>query len=249
MSDFPVFANPPITEALLDIHVELDSAMDISELATLQEGIAQRYPKRHNLITSASNMQIDAEGVREIAPPAIRPRGFLFLSPDERKVVQARVDGFTFNRLRPYERWRIFREEAWELWQRYINVAHPLRVVRVGLRYINRIELPLPFADLKEFVLTTPEIAPELPQGMAHFFMQLVIPHPEQPIMAVISQTMEHTKPDDQFVPLIFDIDVSRQLSVSPTSEEVQEALELLRDFKNTIFLKSMTDKAMELFK
>ena len=46
----------------------------------------------------------------------------------------------------------------------------------MALRYINRINIPLPFTDFKQYLRTTPEIARELPQGLSTFLMRLVIP-------------------------------------------------------------------------
>ena len=65
------------------------------------------------------------------------PDGYLFTSVDGRQVVQARLDGFTFSRLKPYDKWESLRDEARELWQHYVQIASPETVTRVALRYIN----------------------------------------------------------------------------------------------------------------
>ena len=70
----------------------------------------------------------------------------------------------------------------------------PKKVIRLGLRYINRIEIPLPMRDFKDYILTVPEIAPGVPQGLERFFMRLVIPSDEAQAVAVVTQSMEPGK-------------------------------------------------------
>ena len=150
--------------------------------------------------------------------------------------------------MKPYESWDTFRSEARKLWEIYFQLTNPVKITRIALRYINRIEIPLPFKDFKEYILTTPEISPKLPQALEHFFMQLVVPNPDIPATAVITQTME--KPtENQILPLILDIEVFLQTSYLENKAEIWDEFEKLRIFKNDIFFDSITDKAKELFK
>ena len=72
-----------------------------------------------------------------------------------------------------------------------VEPARPNRLKRLALRYINRIEIPLPIRDFKDYLLTIPEIAPGLPQALSNFIMRLVIPNPEMEATAVINVIME----------------------------------------------------------
>ena len=47
------------------------------------------------------------------------------------------------------------------------------RVVRMAVRYINRLDLPGPGVDLKEYLKTWPEASADLAQPLASFLMQL----------------------------------------------------------------------------
>jgi len=82
-------------------------------------------------------------------------RGYMFRSEDEFNVVQFRVDGFTFNRLKPYTSWKSVWPQALELWRKYQNMALPVAITRMALRYINHIELPSRAFRLDD-VLTCP---------------------------------------------------------------------------------------------
>jgi len=177
------------------------------------------------------------------------PDVFFFRSPTDKKVVQARLDGFTFNKLKPYEDWEKFRDEGRELWGTYLDIANPIRANRISLRYINRIEAPLPFKDFNEYILTSPQVAPELPQALSTFFMRIQIPFNEQMALATIVQTMEEPT-ENQKLPLIIDIDVVRQSNFTKdTFDTMWDEFGELRNIKNDIFFNSITDKAKELFK
>jgi len=242
-----VFPNAPITEALLDIRVQLPKEITLKNLESFQEGIKGRFPEKKTRVFFKAQIPTSAAPPTSI-PTTGGPDGYMFRSPNEQKIVQARLDGFTFNKLKPYEKWVVFRDEAQSLWKRYYEIANPVRITRIALRYINRIEIPSPLKDFKDYILTTPEIAPGLPQGVGHFFMRLVIPFPDDQTTAVITQTME--KPtDDERLPLILDIDVWQKVNYEAQTEEMWKKFEKLREIKNDIFLKSITEKTKELFK
>lgn len=247
MTEYTVFPNAPITEALLDIRVELPADVDIKKLESYQELIKGRFPDKKTKGLVAVQVQVSPDGTPQSLPASGGPQGFLFRSPSEHKIVQARIDGFTFNKLKPYEEWKKFRDEAHELWDMYRVMFRPAKITRIALRYINRIEVPLPFKDFKEYILTNPEVAPKLPQSLAHFYMQLVMPNPDIMATAVITQTMEPAT-EKNLLPLILDIDVFKE-TIYTDEKTMWDDLEKLRVFKNDIFFDSVTDKAKELFK
>jgi hypothetical protein len=76
------------------------------------------------------------------------PIGWRFVSPDKLHVFQARLNGFTFSRLPPYVDWESFRTEARRLWDLYRAVANPIAPTRIAVRYINRLDLPLPIVAI-----------------------------------------------------------------------------------------------------
>jgi len=242
-----IFPNAPITEALLDIRVSLPGETNLDRLANFHNTVKEQYPNKRVRKSWKGGVRIK-EGHPELLESQGGPDGYLFTSSDGRQVVQARLDGFTFNRMKPYDRWETFRDQAKALWQIYVKIACPKQITRIALRYINRIEIPLPIRDFKDYILTCPEIAPGLPQGLAKLFMHLTIPVPEIPAMVLLAQTMEPVT-DTNKLPLIFDIDVFRETGIDIESEELWKTFEKLHELKNDVFFKSITDEARELFK
>lgn len=249
MNDFHVFPNAPITEAILDIKVKLPDGADLTIFDEFQENIKARYKDRKTKHSFEAEFRF-SPGKDETNPivPKEKIEGYLFHSKNENKIVQAKLNSFTFNKLKPYENWEKFHSEACELWELYSKIVKPISVDRIALRYINRIEIPFPFDDFSEYILTNPQIAPGLPQSLSNFLMRIEIPNNEIGAIAIITQTMQ--KPtESQKLPLIFDIDVIKTDNYSGKESEMWKDFNLLRQFKNEIFFKSITEKTKELFK
>ena len=249
MNDFHIFPNAPITEAILDIKAKLPDGVGLNIFDEFQEKIKDRFKDRKTKHSFEAVLKF-SPGKDESSPiiPKNRIEGYIFESKNEKKTVQARLDGFTFNKLRPYKDWNKFHNEARELWELYNKVVKPISVNRIALRFINRIEIPLPFDDFSEYILTNPQIAPGLPQSLSHFLMRIEIPNNEIGAIAIITQTMQKTT-ESQKLPLIFDIDVIKTGNYSEKGSEIWKDFNLLRQFKNEIFFNSITEKTKELFK
>ena len=155
MSQRPHLSNAPILEAILDIKAALPAGTRLERLATMHGAISDRYPKRRTRKRIEGVLDIKSEGDVRLTRSAPTEDGYMFHSQDGKRIVQARLDGFTFNQLKPYETWEKLRDEAKEHWALYLDIARPESVNRIALRFINRMELPLPFDDFKDFFNTT----------------------------------------------------------------------------------------------
>jgi uncharacterized protein (TIGR04255 family) len=78
--------------------------------------------------------------------------------------------------------------------------------------------------------------------------MRMEIPEPSLPAHVILTQTIEEVTAAKK-LPLIFDIDVFQAGLFDAKSDEIWTILEGLRNLKNDIFFKSLTDKAKDLFR
>jgi len=140
--------------------------------------------------------------------------------------------------------------EAKELWLRYVELAHPASVQRVVLRYLNRIALPLPLRDLRDYCPLFPDLPPALPQGMSEFFLRVALPVADAPCVSIVTLTFEPPTPGATVLNLIFDNEVAYGFSaLNVDTEAIWSKLAELRDLKNKVFDASLTEKAKELFR
>src|SRR5262249_17590152 len=94
--------NAPITEALIDIRVKLPAGVDVPRLRSLQQRIADKYPQEQE--RRAWQAQFDLRpGEPRITQGQEEIEGYNYIATDKTTVVQFRLDGFAFSRLKPYE--------------------------------------------------------------------------------------------------------------------------------------------------
>ena len=248
MSKVETFPNAPITEALMDIQVRLPTGFNAEVLEEFHKIVKDKYSESKSINIFETKIDFNEKTDPDIEQSKPMLLGYAFKSVEEKKIIQIRINGFTFNKLKPYESWEKFFSEGREFWERYVEFVKPSRVKRIALRYINRIEIPLPINDFEEYILTNPRIAPKLPQALSQYFMRLEIPHPDLNSLAIITQTLGKQVKQNSF-PLIFDIDVIIESEYNIGDIKMWADFEKLREFKNKIFIDSMTEKAKEMFR
>ncbi len=244
-----VFPNAPIEEALLDIRVNPSTNADMTSFDAFGERVRNRYPIRDERRTFRATLNFAQNGEFEVPPPNTEFSGYLYKTKKSGKVLQARVDGYSFSKLRPYENWHKFQKEALRHWKIYCEEFKPSFVTRIALRFINRIEIPLPLDDFRDFVLTGPEIAPNLPSEIVDFFSRVVIPDPKKRGTTIIISTIDQKHISEESFVYILDIDVFREIELPVLSKAVWDLFDDLRVLKNEIFFESTTERAKELFR
>jgi uncharacterized protein (TIGR04255 family) len=237
------YSKAPITEAIIDLKVTLPEGFSVNKLTELHSQISDRFPTIEPM--QASSLLFQAGPTIKI-DASHQHNGFLFRSEDGLRIFQATLSGFTCNRLAPYETWENFRDEARYLWDIYKDTCKPSSVTRAAVRYINRLDLPGPVLDFKDFLRTVPEVSPDLPQGLSNFFMQLQIPQEDLNCMLIINEAfVPPTSPER--VSVILDFDLYREQIWQSDDEDIWRFLEELRHRKNQAFEASITERTRRL--
>jgi len=96
-----------------------------------------------------------------------------FLSADGKALVQVGPNLLAVNHLKPYPGWDTFLPMIQEAYRAYIETAPPTAIQRIGLRYINRIELPGPRVELEEYLNIYPYLGRELPQDYGEVMVRI----------------------------------------------------------------------------
>lgn len=228
------YSRSPIVEAIIDLTVELPEAVVSSDLERCHD---PAYPSKKVLAVP----QLEEEG----SPTATSPqRGFEFSSADEKQLYVVHLNGFAMHRLAPYQGWEPFRDEARRLWNIYRQTARPRKVDRVAARYINRLDLPGPTVELKDYLKTSPEVSPGLLQPLAAFFMQLRFPQPDiRGTLLLREAAVEST------TSVVLDIDLFRTEELPPDEASMWRLLQDLHQRINEVFEACLTDKTRELIR
>jgi uncharacterized protein (TIGR04255 family) len=232
--------NAPIKEALIDIRVSQKTGVNLESLRPAVEQAKEEYPieKKSKLISFLYDME---EEKAKSSEPLVR--GYALWNREETQVVQFRLDGFTFNRVKEYQTWEDLYLQATKWWDLYVSVMKPVEVTRLSVKYINRILLP--DADYPVY-LTRPPARPLGIKGTISQFLYQVTVNTEPNITAVITQAVEPNWEDGK-VPVLLDIDVSQQVNLEPKDTRIGSSLAELRLLKNDIFFENLTEEAIKL--
>lgn len=245
MPDIIHLPKAPLVEALIDLRVQLTAPFDVAQLNAIDDKTVERYPTKATMRKLAGQIHLTEQGASQKIHMD-EPYGNRYTSNDGAFVFQARTDGFTLSRLKPYSDWDELCSEAKRLWAFYTEAAGVELVTRVAVRYINRMDLPLPISDFGEYLTSPPIIPASLPQTLSSFLMRFVMHDELKGISAIVTQVLEESP--SPIAPIILDIDVFKEGSYEAQSAEWWAVLSTLRDFKNRVFFSSITDKTLELF-
>jgi len=247
MAEIQPLPNAPIKEALIDIRVVANGSVEIFEKNYAQ--FSEEYPEKHQIQRNTIGWEI---GKGDPVSSTVNQQyvGYKYLSADKKNIVQFRTDGFTFSRLEPYQDWKSIRDEAKRLWDIYSPIAGIEAISRIAVRYINALKIPLPISDFREYLTASPEVPEGLPQAVSDHLTRLVIHDPTLNVNCNLTQALQPMEPDSSdFITIILDIDAYIISNYDINSLKYWQDLEILHDFKNRVFFKSVTDKAIELFK
>lgn len=252
MSQKPNYKKPPVREALIDIRVDRLPSTVLPELERLHEKLNTNYPSKQTTYEIEARLEIHEASfaARQKSRGII---GYRFISSDSKKIVQSKLDGFTFNRLKPdpdegWPGWETLREEAKNAWDLYVEIIKPREITRLAVRYINQIVVRAASIELDEYFTAPPRVPKELPyQGLDNFFGRVGISIPDLSATAVITHAPA-PKPFPNSVTIILDIDIFRQQRMVLDSSIIWETLDRFRDLKNNVFEACLHQKAKDLF-
>jgi uncharacterized protein (TIGR04255 family) len=237
------YSRAPITEALIDIQAQLPQEIKLDILTQVYSSIQTEYPKREEVLMVQGQM-IVGESVGATASQS--QIGYVVFSNDQKQILQMRLDGFSFSRLAPYDCWESFRDEAKRLWNIYQSLTHPEAIVRLAVRYINRLDIHLPFGDLKDYLRTYPEVSLDLPQELSGYFMQLQIPQEDLAATLVLNQAIV-PPPTPDCVSVLLDLDLFRERDIPNEEIGLWDILEQMHERKNRAFEACITERTREL--
>jgi uncharacterized protein (TIGR04255 family) len=240
--------NPPIIEALLDVQVAFPHPIEAQRLKDLGEVVKSAYPvvKPQFMAT----IQFQPIPLQAPAKPSIDQgfRGFSFLSEDEKEIVQFRLDGFTFNRLAPYISWEDMYKKAFDAWRHYRAGFPEGRVTRVATKFLNKILIPFDKGrvDLDDYFAVGIKDLDDETLPTVNFMSQ-------QRFLDSVSGygvdlNLSRFLPEQQ-LGVILDIEVFTQDPSHLAAAEPFSILATMREIKNSLFLKALTPKGLDLFK
>lgn len=215
------YKNPPVQEALCEIFFS-GSAWDNTIPGSFYEGIKKDFPNKAQLKQFGVELNIaEKERVAKFHDNEDRIQ---FRKPDGSQIVQLAKDMLVVNQLQPYPHFEAWLPVVKSKLDLYLRLATPKMITKIGVRYINRIDIPKAEIRLEDYF----NIYPQLPQGLGEkhgsFMMRLELPPKHFSHQLVITFA---TAPSKQPESMAFALDLynifSNSLSVERGAELVTQ--------------------------
>lgn len=239
------YPKAPITEAIIDIRIVAPENSDSStrdNLFAIGGDLKLQYPNheelhRHEvLVTIPGNVHTQD-----------RFAGVRYISADLHTSLAAQPDGFTFSMRAPYSCWDEFCSLARSAWTIYKSKVRPASIVRVAVRYINKIDIPLPAEPTEDYFRLYPMIPEALGDVSESFFLQVRKPQLDLHANLVVTQGLAPPEKEG-VVGVVLDIDLFRDADLPQTDDDVWKLFEQFRVRKNVAFEACIGDATRRLF-
>jgi len=243
-TDHQHYDRAPIVEAVIEVSVERTKPIAVAELAhVVHEDSA--FKKRKDLVTATGKMTV---GPSVSASATTSHVGFQYLRDDEKVVLHVRVDGFAVSRLAPYTDWEDLYQTFRRYWEIYSDVIMPDAVTQLGVRYVNRFDLPGRLVELSDYFRTYPEVSTDIEFPVNGFMTHLQIGQPDLEAMANVVLAAQPPAKDDH-LSILLDIGLTKQVRISGDNETIHRFMSELRDRKNRLFEACIKPVARELIR
>lgn len=249
------YRNPPIEEALCEFRFVPGTDWDFTIPGKLQVELGDQYSGKSREQRAARVGLRVQDGKRADLEVGEGLAKVQLVSKEGTRVVGVGPDVLSVHMLRPYQDADDFERGGWEEFepriaaalQAYWNVARPVGISRVGVRYINKISLP--FVDdvrVEEYLNCAHLEIEGLPEHYLNFLSRVEYAY-DDGTRLVLSYGLLDTS--STHVNCLLDLDVIRQQGDEPIEQKASLAIATdLHDRAGAAFEVIVTDKARELF-
>ncbi|HWP93153.1 MAG TPA: TIGR04255 family protein [Thermodesulfobacteriota bacterium] len=163
------YLNPPIIEAVCEFRLSSNSKWDLTIPGLIYERVRNEFPNKEQRLVQEVEITQGPQGVQQQIRSSER---VLFLTNDRKTFIQVGPQLLAINCLKPYPTWEGFKPLIEKAFNALIKTVNVDKLQRIGLRYINRIEISSPSINLDDYFEFRPFLGKSLPQDMASFIVQ-----------------------------------------------------------------------------
>ncbi len=239
------YKRPPIVEAVIEFRMaELLPPDDV-------EKMRQKFSVNFPNILRINQTQIQFHDLSGEPIVNQTPSGYRMTDLEGLNIVVITGQNISISRIAPYSGWDTFSTAALSIFERFRDEIGYVRIGRIGVRYVNRIDIPVQASSevvrLERYVRIQPQYPESDLPALSAFTMQTVFNLAESRCMAAVN-VASVPAPFPQFMSMILDIDIGRNENVPQRRDGIRGLLDTMRNEKNRIFEVSITDTTRELF-
>jgi uncharacterized protein (TIGR04255 family) len=238
------YRNPPIVEALCEFRFEPGAPWDMAIPGLVYERIRDVFPKRRQAKIFEVAVGAGPEGIEQQVIPADRIQ---FLREDEKALVQVGPNLLAVNHLKPYPTWQEFLPLIRQGFDAYLAAANPKGIQRIGLRYINRIEIAGERVELADYLEFRPFVGERLPQDYDPFIVGIQIPFEDSRDVLRL-QLASATVEIPGTVAVMLDLDYFLAQPGGVSQDDVFKWTEIAHAHVEEVFEACITDRLRQVF-
>ena len=244
-----IYKNAPIEEAIVEFRFKADPDWDLTIYGKLadQPEIKEAYSgKPRQKMTVQAALHTGPEQAPALAVREAQGR-FQFVNEDATQLLSLEPNKLSVSLLRPYDSWKNFRPRVEAALKAYQRVAEPEEIERIGVRYINKIELPLEdkSIELGSYFLCGPPSAPGLPSKLGGFMSRVEYIHDDNVKLFLTQASIEAP---ENFFAVLLDLDVVWEGSEPFKKSSAMTIVEDLHLREGQAFEATITDKTRGIF-
>ena len=241
-----VYLNPPVVEALCEVFFT-STSWDESTPGKFFEEFKVEFPKRQK--RSFNEARVTVENDEPVAEVIQLPTWEVFLTESEDRLIQISDKHITFNQFKPYRAFLEWENFFYDALSVYEELTSPQVIERLGVRYINQIEIPGQRITMEDYFT----IFPVLPKGSGGvhgpFLIKCDIPQSDKNhLLTMIFSTIEpdETITDKQF--FLLDLQVRMLIGKRLDEVELKNQIRLAHESVVNAFEGSIKDNLRTLF-
>lgn len=221
--------------------------VEAKALEKIQNKLKAAYPETQPL--QKFEVKVDQTGGQ--VNVAHNQQGFRLANADQTDIVILDARNLTVARLAPYPGWEHLRDRANSAWQRWKaeTPRHPIE--RIGVRFINRIDIPVMDDDsiaISNYLNFCPYAAPITDAAMLNFLLRVTVPTYDPQWIANITTTTLGATQVPKHHSLILDIDIFRTAEIPIRDDLLWPIIDAARLIKNDLFERCITAATRNLF-
>ncbi|MBX3276439.1 MAG: TIGR04255 family protein [Acidobacteria bacterium] len=243
------YKNPPIYEATCEFRFVPGKAWDVSFPDQVQQRLAADFPKKQTVQVFEASLTISskAEDITLGQQPELKKAKRLQArSEDGSSLMIIDADLLAISHLTPYPGWKHVLPLIERSLAAYREVAEPKGVHRIGLRYINRIEIPGSTVKLDDYFKFFPSIDWQLSPAFTGFAVLLQFPFDDRDFLNL--QLASLGSKDAEALAVLLDLDYFLAKSEGVAFDQWLEWLEQAHQRVEEGFEGCIRDSLRELF-
>jgi len=239
------YDSPPITEAVIEIRFY--PSINEKVLTKTVKAFAKYYPELIPIDQYEFEVIVD-KGVPTTNTKTVRE--FKLTSQDMTEVIVLKNSAFVLSQLAPYKSWENFIARFERDWNLQNKIAGQREILRIGVRFINRIDIPRAENDLVneyEYLNIYPKQPAEIGPFLGYAVQSKMFLPEINSFLRLNSAVVPSPLIDN--ISIVFDQDISRESELPQNTKDILVYLNEVRGEKNKVFELCVTDKARELFR